>query len=141
MGHVLTAHLWATNSRCKLYTESGVIPQVDRRRNVRVPDLTVTCTPLTPGDKTVSNPVLTVEILSPSNETDTWESIRAVATLPSLQEILVISSTTRDVLIFRRQADGSWPSDGEPVPVDGSVTLVSLGAELPVAEIYRGVAM
>ena len=141
LAYLLNAHLRATNSLCCVYLGSGVVPGIDRRCNVRVPDLTVTCTPLTLSDKTVPNPVLIVEVLSPSNEGDTWESIRAVATLPSLQEILVIASTTRDVLICRRQADGSWPSDGEPVPDGGTVTLVSLGAELPVAEIYRGVVL
>ncbi len=41
----------------------------------------------------VSNPVLIVEILSQSNRAETWQNVWSFTTIPSLREILILSST------------------------------------------------
>jgi Uma2 family endonuclease len=76
--------------------------------------------------------------MSPSNEAETWESIRALAGLTSLVEIVVVQSTRVEVQVFRREAGGAWPSDPETSAVGATIRLASIGLDLPVAEVYRG---
>jgi Uma2 family endonuclease len=139
-GNVVTAinvHLRAQNSPCRAGTEAPVIPPLKSRINARAPDVTVTCAP--PSDSPVfENPLLIVEVISPCNETQTWESIRALAALTSLREILIVSSTSVEAQIFRRDAAGAWPYEPEVVGHDGVVRLDAIALALPVAEVYRG---
>jgi Uma2 family endonuclease len=41
----------------------------------------------------VADPVLVIEIPSPSNEVETWANIWAYTTIPTVTEILIVSST------------------------------------------------
>lgn len=106
--------------------------------NFRIPDLGVTCQPNRPGEVMTPEPIVLIEVLSLGNANETYENVRAYATLPTLREIAVAHSTARmRVELLARDAAGNWPAD--PVVVDGpSVTLASIGAELPFAEIYLG---
>ena len=105
--------------------------------NVRVPDIAVTCTP--PGKaKTIRDPVLIVDILSPGNTKDTWNSIYALSTIPTLAEIVVVESTSVRVEVYRRGKDGSWPLGGEVSEQGGKVGLTSIDAEFPISDIYSG---
>ncbi len=131
-------HLRAKRPGCRVGNEAGVIPVFDSKRNIRKPDISVTCTPHSKGERAFLNPILIVEVHSPTNADETWESIRACATIGSVVEILVVDSEAIDVQVFRRDDKGVWPMDPERVPIGGVVRLASLDMELPVAEIYRG---
>lgn len=138
----LAGLLWsifrARNSPCRVGTEAPIVPRIHANDNVRAPDLAVTCAPIS-ADKRFPDPILIVEVLSPSNQRETWESIRALASLPSLMEILVVDGERRWAEIFRREADGGWPVDGQVLlEGDGIITLESIGAQLALAEIYQG---
>ena len=140
--NVVTAinnHLRAGRSPCRAGTEAPIVPPMDKRMNARAPDVSVTCSPPS-SDGTFVGPVLIVEVMSPSNENDTWASIHALAGLQSLQEVLVVQSTRVEVQVYRRDAKGAWLN--EPVATatsaTGSVGLQSIGLDLPVAEIYYG---
>ncbi|MDX2289035.1 MAG: Uma2 family endonuclease [Hyphomicrobiaceae bacterium] len=121
---------------CSVAAEAGIKPVFDARRNVRIPDITVTCSEATPRDHLVSEPLLIVEILSPSNEDDTWESITALATVASLREIVVVQSERMEALVYTRLSDNNWPEQGVTVPADGVVRLSSIDAELKMSDIY-----
>jgi Uma2 family endonuclease len=84
----------------------------------------------------VVNPTVLVEITSPSTEEyDRGEKLEHYKKIPSLREVLLVAHGERRVEVVRRLADGSWaPKSAGP---GGSVTLVSLDAELSVDEIYR----
>jgi Uma2 family endonuclease len=131
--------LRARNIPCRLLVGAGVTPRFDAKHNVRVPDLTLACEPPAKGQKLVGVPVLIVEILSPGNELDTWESIRAASTIPSLQEVLVISSMKQEVQVWRR-TDGDWPTDTATL-TSGDAHLATLDAALPLADIYRSTVL
>jgi Uma2 family endonuclease len=131
-------HLRAKRPGCRVGNEAGVVPTFDPKRNIRKPDISVTCTPHTKGERAYPDPILIVEVLSPTNANETWESIQACATIGSVIEILVVDSETVDVQVFRRDDKGIWPMEPERVPMGGTVRLTSLGLEMPVAEIYRG---
>ena len=95
-------------------TEPGIVPRVRANRNYRVPDLGVTCAPPS-HDLMVSEPIVLIEILSPSNEADTRANIWAYTTVPSVREILAIRSTRIEAELLVRGADGTWPAEPEIV--------------------------
>ena len=129
-------HLVATHWPCHVVSEGGVIPRVRHDRNYRIPDLVVTCSPPSNAPM-VSDPVLIVEILSPSNEVETWANIWAYTTIPSVAEILIVSSTKIEAELLRRNADGTWPEDPEQISSAAALHLESLSFETPLAAFYR----
>lgn len=134
--------LWAAfrdrKSPCRVGTEAPISPRIHAHDNVRAPDLAVTCAPVSSG-KLFPDPILIVEALSPSNQRETWESIRALASVPSLKEILVVDSEKRAVEIFRREADGGWPVHGQVrLEGDGTIDLESIGVTFPLDDVYQG---
>ena len=135
---LLSNHLKKTKPGCRVGNEVGVIPIFDPKRNVRKPDVTVTCTPHTPGERAFPKPVLIVEVLSPSNTDETWESIRACASIPSVAEILVVDSERVHAQVFLKDDKGNWPDPGEIVEAGGTIRLASLGLEMPMDEVYEG---
>jgi len=56
---------------CSLGVDPGVVPRVQAQSNVRVPDIAVTCARYDSEEPTLSDPVLIIEILSPSNHAET----------------------------------------------------------------------
>ncbi len=129
-------HLMAMRQGCTLITAPGIIPRVRTNENFRIPDLAVTCTRYETEEYDVSNPVLIVEILSPSNRAETWRNVWAFTTIPSLREILLLSSTGVRAELLRRGEDGSWP-EASAVIEDGDLMLDSIGLSVPLVDIYR----
>ena len=129
-------HLTARNSGCFVATEPGVVPRVQSDINMRVPDLAVTCSPGLPGDRALRDPILIIEILSPSNRAETWMNVWSYTTIPRVQEILVLHSDKIGAELPRRGTDGVWPE--RPLAVeDGDLTLVSIDYVGPIAAFYR----
>lgn len=137
----IDAHLTSRKSPCRVGTEVGVIPIWDPKHNLRQPDITVTCKPATRGERTFPDPVLIVQILSPSNEQDTWESIQACATIPSLMEIVVASFDAVRMSIFRKGPDGLWPDVPETVETGGQVRLASIESCFDIDDIFAGTVL
>lgn len=135
IGRLLGNHLAATGSRCRVLTEPGIVPRVHARRNYRVPDLGVTCAPPS-HNLIVSDPILLIEILSPSNEGETWANVWGT-TIPSVQEILIVHSTRQQAELLRRRADGSWPEEPDTIRAGAEVALASIEFVAPLASLYR----
>jgi Uma2 family endonuclease len=133
---LLRGHFMARRSPCYVAIEPGVVPRVRSHVNMRVPDLGVSCVPNEPGHRSLPEPALLVEILSPSNEAETWESVWAYATIPSVREILVVRSTRVEAELLRRQPDGSWPEWPEFLAAAAELRLDSVGLAVPLAELY-----
>ncbi len=131
------AHLRGRGSPCRVAPEAPIRPAIgNRSSNTRAPDVAVTCAPPS-ASKTFDEPVLIIEVLSPGNVDDTWESIRALAPLPTLTEIVVVESETVSIEIYRKDARGAW-SETPEVMTEGVIHLGSIGLDLPIAEVYRG---
>src|SRR5471030_2847239 len=112
IGSLLRNHLLASGGRCRVISEAGIVPRVRSDRNYRIPDLGVTCAPPSAA-LMVAEPILLIEILSPSHEVETWANIWAYTTMPSVMEILIVSSTRVEAELLRRNVDGSWPETPE----------------------------
>jgi Uma2 family endonuclease len=135
LGSMIRNHLREHRPGCAAIANPGVVPHLLSAHNVRIPDLAVTCTKLVPGQAILSDPVLLIEILSPSNQAQTWSNVRAYTSIPSVQEILVLHTARVAVELLRRAADGAWPD--EPTVVgDGVMTLSSIGFALKLADLY-----
>ncbi len=64
-------HLLERGSPCSVVGTPGVIPRVQSETNMRVPDLAVTCSDYQTEESAITDPVLVVEVLSPSNQAET----------------------------------------------------------------------
>jgi len=136
LGSVIRNHLTEVGSPCNVIAAPGVIPRVGANENFRIPDLAVTRTRYVTEEYDVSNPILIVEILSPSNRAETWRNLWTFTTLPSLKEILMLSSTSVRAEVLRRDAAGNWPALPTAVE-DGDLCLESIDLTIPLASIYR----
>ena len=107
------------------------------------PDIVVICGRKETTDDhfdTFTNPVLLVEVLSPSTETyDRSAKLMRYLSIPSLQEYLLINSTTVDILLYMKEhTTGRWYVTPFAEPTQ-DVELISVGCTLTVAEIYDNV--
>ena len=102
LAFLLNQHLYAGASPCIAATEPAIVPRVRARSNMRVPDVAVTCSPVEAGQIALPEPLLIVEILSPTNEADTWENVWTYVSIPSVQEVLVLRSASIAADLLRR---------------------------------------
>jgi Uma2 family endonuclease len=102
------------------------------------PDVTVVCTraELDPENRlTVINPVVLVEVLSPSTATyDRGEKLDHYQRIPTLREVVLVAHDERMIEVWRRDAAGVWTRSEAR---SGSIRLDSIGCALEVAEIYH----
>jgi Uma2 family endonuclease len=107
------------------------------------PDITVICgAPLFYGNRndTITNPVLIIEVLSPSTEDyDRGRKFQFYRTLPSLQAYLLIHQDLPYVEHFQKLPDGRWVLS-EFQGMEAVITLESPNAELRLERIYERVA-
>lgn len=136
LGRLIGNHLAAQGGPCSVVTTPGVVPHVQASHNMRIPDLVVTCSDYQAEETGLTDPVLIVEILSPSNQAETWANVWTYTTIPSVREILVLRSVSVGADLLRRRPDGAWPQ--EPVNViDGDLVLESIGLSVTLADVYR----
>jgi Uma2 family endonuclease len=121
---------------CEVIAEAGIIPP-ERTDTYYQADLAVTCTPGAPSAQFVAEPVLIVEVLSPSTATtDRDRKLPDYRRIASLQDILVVSSTEARIEHFRREADGWKVQDHAG---GGTIILESVDVTLDLGELYAGV--
>jgi Uma2 family endonuclease len=130
-------HLAEQRPPCRVATEPGIQPKVQANLNVRVPDLAVTCAKLDPDDRLLREPLLIVEILSPSNKAETWANVWSYVTIPSVWEILVLYTSDIRADLLRRDEDGTWPDNPLRLTLGDTVTLESINFTVPIAAFYR----
>lgn len=129
-------HLRDMASPCSVIVTPGVVPRVQSDTNMRVPDLAVTCSGYQSEETALTDPVLLVEILSPSNQAETWANVWAYTTIPSVREILVVRAASIGAELLRRNTDGTWPQ--RPTIVErGDLVLDSIGFRVLLSELYR----
>jgi Uma2 family endonuclease len=121
---------------CAAESEAGILlPWSDG--DYYVADLAVSCAPV--GDERwCPDPVLVVEVLSPSTERDDRGlKLNDYRHIPSVQDVLLVAST-RPLVEHNARSDPFWRVQ-ELGPGD-TVRLEGLGIEVPVDELYAGLA-
>src|SRR5205823_11080976 len=121
---------------CTVRSQAGIAPQGIMGRNHFETDITVTCE--AGGYRGIAaEPVLIVEIQSPSTERDDhFVKLPHYQAIPSLMEILYIESESVAATVYRRQADG-W----DAIEIGGPAArleLLTIGLDMPLATLYRG---
>ena len=87
----------------------------------------------------VKNPILLVEVLSPSTEAwDRGGKFAHYRQLPTLREVLFVAQDEVRVEQYTRQEAATWLLT-EASTLDAVIHVASLGCVLPVAEIYAKV--
>lgn len=136
IARILGNHLEKIGRPCRVGTEAPIRPRMRSNENVRAPEVAVTCVPPQKDEKFFPDPVLIVEVLSPSNQRETWESIWACATIPTLQEVMVVDSERIHIALYSKDETGAWPEHPKVIELGGTVRLASIDAEIAVSDIY-----
>jgi Uma2 family endonuclease len=136
LGRLIGNHLADSGGPCRVGVTPGVVPRVRSTRNLLVPDLGVTGAPPV-GGPAMLDPVVLIEILSPSNARETRANVWAYTSIPSVAEIVLVRSTSIAAEVLRRQNDGSWPAEPQYIGADGELVLESIGFRVPLRAAYR----
>ncbi len=120
---------------CIVYSSDAKL-QIDAARHYLHPDLSVAC-----GDqvgKMLTDPVVVIEVLSPSTEKrDRSWKFQSYKDLRSIQEYVLVSSTSKAIEVYRREND--WRPyhyrEGD------LVELPSLGVRFPFDAVYRRIRL
>ena len=136
----LGGHLWrhATmpGQQCRAAIRPGIVPRLHSEHNFRVPAIGVTCAPSV-GGQMLPDPLILIEILSPTNQTETWANVWTYLTLPTVREVLVVSGMRIEAKLLRRNANGAWPEIPIRIGPGDTLTLDSIGFTVPLTALYR----
>jgi Uma2 family endonuclease len=119
---------------CTVYSSDAYVKVVQEHVH---PDVTVACGEQEEGSKYITNPIVVVEVLSPSTEQrDRGEKMQDYQALPSVQEYLLVGSETKSIELYRRTED-SWQyyrfHEGD------TIELTSIGVSFAFDRVYRGI--
>jgi Uma2 family endonuclease len=119
---------------CRVISEAGItVPE--RSDTYYLADLAVTCAPREPGRRMLAEPVLIVEVLSPSTEhIDRLRNLADYRTLPSVREILIAFPDERRVEVQRRTPEG-WSV--EDLIGKAEIRLSCCDDLIPLEALYR----
>lgn len=124
---------------CNAQFEAGVI-RPDRADTYFVADIAATCEGNEIGRQAIKDPFLIVEILSPSTERhDRRTKLPVYRQIATVQEIVFLASDGLYAELHRRSG-AQWITDilrG----ADARLALTSVGIEIPLAELYDGIAL
>ena len=124
---------------CRAIAEAGIVLP-DRDDTYYVADIACICEPLRANQRLIADPVLIVEVLSPS--TAAWDRQTKAADyrrIPSVQEILLIDSESLFAEVWRRDGE-RWITE---IVRGGDATfaLASVNLTIPLAELYEGIPL
>ena len=114
--------------------------RIDREGTKRFyyPDVQVVCQPNAPSSVFQDQPVLIIEVLSPSTRRyDLDEKMTAYLTIPSLECYIALEQHQPMAIVLRRANGGFLRQTIEGI--DETVDLPFLGSSLPMREIYEGI--
>jgi Uma2 family endonuclease len=129
----------ASRRPCNAQGEAGII-RPDLADTYFEADIAATCERHEFGQQALGEPFLIVEILSPSTERhDRRTKLPVYRQIATVQEILFLASDGLYAELHRRSG-AQWITDilrG----ADARLALASVGIEIPLAELYDGIAM
>ena len=144
LSRYLDAHL--DDSPCEVFSDGMKVQISDD--TVLYPDVFVTCGKHSrPDDQAVTDPILVVEVVSPSTQAyDRSQKFAFYRRLPSLREYALVDPDTRRVEVMSLGDDGLWnfidlsdQSELELTSVDFKLALTDLFKGMESAEPQAGV--
>jgi Uma2 family endonuclease len=103
--------------------------------SVRYPDVAVTCKPISDTDDAVPEPILIIEVVSPSTEReDRGRKKFDYFAMPSIQHYAIVEQDARRIDLYTRASD-HWTD--EVVEGDAVLSLSSIGVEVSLDTIYE----
>jgi Uma2 family endonuclease len=109
--------------------------KITANNSIRYPDLSVTCTPVRGDEDTVLEPVLVIEVISPSTEReDRGRKKFDYFATASIQQYAIIEQDARRIDLYTRSGN-RWTD--EIVEGDAALTLSSIGVEITLNAIYE----
>jgi Uma2 family endonuclease len=124
---------------CNAQFEPGVV-RPDRADSYYVPDIAVTSEPNEPGRQAMVDPILIIEILSPSTErSDRRLKLPIYQNIGSVREIMLIDADSYHAELYRRENDhwGIQLVRGR----EAALSLVSVDLRISMSELYEGIAI
>ncbi len=116
--------------------------KVNRTGLYTYPDVSVVCgSPQFEDEQrdTLLNPLLLVEVLSPSTESyDRGKKFQHYRTLASVQEYLLVAQDSPRIECYLRQENNQWLLD-DVTGLEAIVELVSIQCRLPLTDVYEKV--
>jgi Uma2 family endonuclease len=106
-------------------------------------DVSVACQPVTADehDDNLTNPVVILEILSPSTEKfDRGTKFQRYRTIPSLTDYILVSQDEVRIEQFTRQPDDNWTLRDHKDP-ERELRIDSIGVSIPLRQIYDRVGI
>lgn len=122
---------------CRALPEAGIARSA-RHHNQRTADVAVTCQPPVRGAPI--EPIVVIEILSPSNRAETLAKLPFYGQFETIEEIVLIESERAGMRVYRRRDGPDWldrPSEESAA----EVVLLSIPTALIATEIYRNVPL
>ncbi len=103
------------------------------------PDLSIWCgkAQFADGTRTLLNPTVVVEVLSPT--TELWDRSGKLAlymSIPSLRHVLLVAHDTWTLTLYSRRDDGTWTF--ATAHAGESLQLEAVGLTLAVDDVYEG---
>ncbi len=129
--------------RCSVYSNDLRV-KVSRTGLYTYPDVVIACGEQRFDDEhedTLLNPVVIIEVLSPSTESyDRGKKFAHYRTLASLQEYVLVAQDEPRIEQYVRQPDGNWLLH-ESGNLADEVVLPSVGCTLTLADVYAEVPL
>ena len=108
---------------------------------IRYPDVVVDVAGGPFKDLTATAPILVAEVVSPSSATyDLGDKAVEYLRLPSLSAYLVLAQDEPKAWIWVRGSTGFSPGPNVVEGHDATIEIAALGIDLPLSEIYAGIA-
>jgi Uma2 family endonuclease len=124
--------------QCRAVSQAG-IARDDARDTFLVADVAVSCVAAEPGRSGTPDPLVLVEVLSPSTaDHDRGTKLDVYFGIGSVRDILFVHAQERRALLYSRQAD-AWVL--QHFIGDAVIRLTGLDLELPMAEVYRNAGL
>jgi Uma2 family endonuclease len=128
---------------CRSHRDAG-IAQSGEADFLPEPDVMVRCGPIDDRRRWVNDPIVVIEVLSPSTLTDDrgYKLSAYQSQFESLRHIALVYQNEVRIETWSRREDGSWPE--EPLilrTLTDRLTLGAVEASVALGEIYDGVSV
>ncbi|MBV1796576.1 Uma2 family endonuclease [Siccirubricoccus sp. G192] len=125
----------AAGAPCEALTD-GITVEIDDDTDYE-PDAIVNCGPRMPDEAvTAPNPVIVVEVLSPSSRSvDAGAKLADYFRVPSIQHYLILRTGRREVIHHRRREDGGIETR---TITEGPIELAPPGIAIIIEGVYAG---